>query len=366
MNTKRLASLALLATSCLWLALPVCSTDLLADTIITTGGARFEGTVTEEKDRFVITTPNGGKMGLSRDQVKEVIRDTPTPAGGATEVSPKGLSSTPSVDITRPEGPTTAFSSKPKDSDSAATARLFADFDRKLDEAKGVGTQAAREQAVKAALASMEGKPVTLTCSVRDVGFSRTSSGAKGTILITVTQAAELPDEWSGERLIHITGTQSQALKIKPGDAVAVSGSLTKWTSNMSGMYMWDNYRVVVRGNLMMLCLKGFRFSVIAAKTDTPQVPGQAETTVAKPEAPVAVPANKQPAYPPPPLPFSDAPNPYHLCKECYYEHDEFSVGHPSKSTKDYPNPLVEGGVEYWGYEDNKGHSWTEIRKVRP
>jgi len=45
-----------------------------ADVIVTTGGGRFEGEVTQEGDTYVLTMANGGKMRFQKTAVREVIR----------------------------------------------------------------------------------------------------------------------------------------------------------------------------------------------------------------------------------------------------------------------------------------------------
>jgi hypothetical protein len=58
-----------------------------ADVLVTTNGSRFEGLVSQEADRYVVTFPNGGRMKFPKDTVREVIKtdahETPPPPGPA-------------------------------------------------------------------------------------------------------------------------------------------------------------------------------------------------------------------------------------------------------------------------------------------
>ncbi len=55
-----------------------------ADVIVTQSGGRFEGTVEEDRDAYVLTTANGGKMRFPKTAVREIIRSE----GGAPRDGP--------------------------------------------------------------------------------------------------------------------------------------------------------------------------------------------------------------------------------------------------------------------------------------
>jgi len=55
-----------------------------ADIVVTTSGARYEGSVTKEGDRYIIITADGGRMALPASMVTEVIEQEGTP-----EISPE-------------------------------------------------------------------------------------------------------------------------------------------------------------------------------------------------------------------------------------------------------------------------------------
>jgi hypothetical protein len=46
------------------------------DVLVTKGGTRYEGTVTEQGDNYVLTKPDGGTMTLPKSMVREVVRGT--------------------------------------------------------------------------------------------------------------------------------------------------------------------------------------------------------------------------------------------------------------------------------------------------
>jgi len=56
-----------------------------ADVLITQGGTRYEGTVQDEKDEYILILPNGGKMKFPKAMVQSVTRSEEAPAPGATK-----------------------------------------------------------------------------------------------------------------------------------------------------------------------------------------------------------------------------------------------------------------------------------------
>lgn len=93
-----------------------------ADVLVTKGGSRYEGTVVEEGEDYVLTTPSGGKMKVPKSMVVKVIkkkspprpvrphpkprpkpgpkpRTRPAPVGGSPDVITRGKQATALVDL---------------------------------------------------------------------------------------------------------------------------------------------------------------------------------------------------------------------------------------------------------------------------
>ncbi len=113
------------------------------------------------------------------------------------------------------------------DNDSAATAKLLADFEHRLSVLPSGDTTAAQEARVLAILDSMQGMQVTLTCSVLDVEVLRhASSNEPYDAVVTVTRPRELPWKWECNwiRIPHMEATQ--ALKLRKGETIVLHGTL--------------------------------------------------------------------------------------------------------------------------------------------
>jgi len=89
------------------------------DTLVTTGGARYEGTATEVGDDYVLATPNGGKMTFPKSMVEKVI---PGPIGTEPDAAPKPVPATASKPAAPEEAgspATKSVASRPTDPNKA-------------------------------------------------------------------------------------------------------------------------------------------------------------------------------------------------------------------------------------------------------
>jgi hypothetical protein len=198
--------------------------------------------------------------------LKATLAKTPQtseqPEPSAAKPSGSGTAPTPSNGKPSVSVPASS-TGKISGNDSAATAKLFADFALRFSQAESQGTEVAKEADANKVVASMEGTQVTLTCSVKDVQFGREPRSPKGIISIYLSPPAEMPTSvrWQCADSIDVPGTEDQALKFKQGDTVIMRGVLVRAKDKSP-----PNYGISIAYPGPNFGLNDFSYSVISAK----------------------------------------------------------------------------------------------------